>query len=133
MSLGFVSNHTLFMSNPHIQSIAFACPYCDHSRIETAVSVPYVRGYHIGTKTFVSCISCARRCVFAEILESLVRGWFSILAFLINPVFIIYNTLRTLFIGSNYTKARKIMNDLDIPEDYPDADVRCWVINLLYV
>lgn len=111
------------MRGPALQPIAIACPYCTCRKIETAVSVPYVRGYRIGTKTFVSCIRCARLNVLSEVVRSLVVGWFSALGVLVNPVFIVYNTIHTPFIGSNKEKARKIIRDLGIPDDYIDCDV----------
>ena len=47
------------------QSIDYACPYCEESKIEAAATAPYVRGFLIafqyGTKSFVGCTSCVRK------------------------------------------------------------------------
>ncbi|MCJ8329235.1 MAG: TerB family tellurite resistance protein [Lentisphaeria bacterium] len=109
------------------KAITYTCPYCERTKIETAASAPYVRGFvlafQIGAKNFIGCTSCVRGKVLGEAGLSLLCGWFSITAFFINPVLILYNVLQAPFISKNYAKARKKLSDAGIEDDESSVDV----------
>ena len=107
--------------------IAYSCPYCEGRKIETAATAPYVRGfllaYQIGTKSFIGCAPCVRIRILGEAGLSLLIGWFSITAIIINPFLITYNLLQTPFVRINYAKARRKLSDAGIPDDQSQVDV----------
>ena len=106
----------------------YPCPYCHDAQLETVATAPYVRGliaaYMIGSKSFIGCTSCVRKKVFGEAGLSLLIGWFSITAFFINPVLIIYNMIRGCFVGENQPAVAKKLNQLGLPESPQVADVK---------
>ena len=107
--------------------IDYSCPYCEGRSIETVATAPYVRGflvaYQIGSKDFIGCTSCVRTRVLGEAGLSLLLGWFSITALIINPFLIVYNVLQAPFIRINYAKARKKLAEAGIPEDQSQIDL----------
>ena len=115
------------MSDHDERPISYSCPYCEGRRIETTATAPYVRGfllaYQIGTKSFIGCAHCVRIKVLGEAGLSLLIGWFSISAFIINPFLILYNLAQTPFVRTNYARARKKLSELGIPEDQSQVDV----------
>lgn len=109
------------MNNSDDRPISYSCPYCKGRGIETAATAPYVRGfllaYQIGTKSFIGCARCVRTRILGEAGLSMLIGWFSITALVINPFLITYNLLQTAFVRRNYPKARKKLSDAGVPED----------------
>ena len=107
--------------------ISYSCPYCEGRNIETAATAPYVRGFvlafQIGSKSFIGCTACVRIKVLREAGLSVLVGWFSIIALIINPFLIVYNLLQAPFIRTNYAKARKKLNDAGVPDDQTSVDV----------
>ena len=94
----------------------FPCPYCKNASLETTASAPYVRGflvaYQIGSKAFIGCTSCVRKKVWGEAFLSMLIGWFSITALVINPFMIVYNLIRGCFIGENKKSVAKKLEQL---------------------
>ena len=81
----------------------YPCPVCKKGPIETVVTAPYVRGfllaYQIGSKKFVGCVGCARGELLKEVGLSLLVGWFSPTCIVLNPIFVIYNLVRSPFVS----------------------------------
>lgn len=101
-------------------TIPIPCPFCEKRGLETAATAPYVRGlvlaYEIGSKTFVGCRGCVRLKMLQEAGLSALIGWFSISALFINPVLIVYNVVRAIFVSTNLEKVRLELRKLGIPE-----------------
>jgi len=106
----------------------YPCPYCNQSSLETVATAPYVRGflvaYMIGSKTFVGCTSCVRGKVLGEAGLSLFIGWFSLVAIVLNPIFILYNLVRGLLVGPNPSGVSKKLSQLGLPEKPEFLDVK---------
>lgn len=106
----------------------YPCPYCNDAKLETTATAPYVRGflvaYQIGTKSFIGCVGCVRKKIFGEAVLSLLIGWFSIVAFFLNPVLILYNLLRGCFVGANPKAVGKKLNELGLPESPKILDLQ---------
>ena len=106
----------------------YPCPYCNERQLETVASAPYVRGllvaYQIGSKSFIGCVSCVRSRVLGEAGLSLLIGWFSITAVIINPVLIIYNLIRGCCVGENQKAVARKLEQLGLPESPNIVDVQ---------
>ena len=102
----------------------YPCPYCHKAPLEATATAPYVRGflvaYQVGTKTFIGCVSCVRNKLFAEAALSIAIGWFSIVAVVLNPFFILYNLLRACFVSANPASVGEKLKQLGLP-DQPQA------------
>lgn len=98
----------------------YPCPYCNQRKLETVAAAPYVRGllvaYQIGSKSFIGCVPCVRTKVFGEAGLSLLIGWFSITAVIINPFLIIFNLIRGFTVGENVNAVKKKLQELGLPE-----------------
>ncbi|MFK8111446.1 MAG: TerB family tellurite resistance protein [Rubripirellula sp.] len=98
----------------------YPCPYCNTNPLETTATAPYVRGflvaYQIGTKTFIGCVPCVRKKILGEALLSLLIGWFSIVAFVLNPFLIAYNLFRGIFVGENREFVAKKLAQMGLPD-----------------
>ena len=74
------------------------CPVCKNAELDTVTSAPYIRGmllaYTFGTKRFVGCQPCVRKQLAGEVGVSMLAGWFSITALVVNPMCILWNGLR---------------------------------------
>ena len=102
------------------QTVEHKCPYCKINKLETTATAPYVRGfllaYEMGSKTFIGCVSCVRKKTLGEAGLSILIGWFSITAFIINPFLIIYNFLQGLFMSAKPLKVKAKLRELGIPD-----------------
>ena len=105
----------------------YPCPYCNERPLETVATAPYVRGllmaYIIGSKSFIGCTSCVRKKILGEAGLSLAIGWFSIVALILNPIFIVYNLIRACFVGPNPSAIEKKLSELGLPGQPNFVDV----------
>jgi uncharacterized tellurite resistance protein B-like protein len=102
------------------EEIAYPCPHCEGAKLETVATVPYVRGFilafQFGSKRFIGCCSCVRKSIFKEVGLSMLIGWFSVTALVINPFMILYGLARGVFVSKNIPGVRKQLRDAGIPE-----------------
>ena len=95
-----------------------SCPRCQAAEADTVTSAPYIRGfvlaYTFGTKRFVGCNSCVKKQLAGEVGLSLVAGWFSITSLLVNPMCILWNSMRLPFIKSDPAKVDALLTELGI-------------------
>jgi uncharacterized tellurite resistance protein B-like protein len=105
----------------------YPCPYCHQRSLETTATAPYVRGllvaYMIGSKTFIGCVPCVRKKLLGEAGLSLVIGWFSLYSIVINPCFILYNLMRTVFVKPNPNSVAKNLAALGLPASPQVLDI----------
>lgn len=110
------------------ESGSYPCPYCNDNQLETVASAPYVRGmlvaYQIGSKSFIGCVPCVRKKVLGEAGLSLLIGWFSITAVIINPFLIIYNLIRGFLVGENKGAVAQKLAQLGLPDSPRVVDVQ---------
>jgi len=101
------------------QAESYPCPYCNERPLETVATAPYVRGllmaYIIGSKSFIGCTSCVRSKILGEAGLSLFIGWFSIVALVLNPIFIFYNLIRACFVGPKPAAIEQKLAELGLP------------------
>jgi len=101
--------------------VNYICPYCQKRHVQTAVKTPFVRGillmYIMGRKQFVGCVPCVRLKILKEVGWSLLIGWFSLTALVINPFLIIFNLIRAIFVHPNVEKVHKILKRAGVPTD----------------
>ncbi|MFK7770151.1 MAG: TerB family tellurite resistance protein [Mariniblastus sp.] len=106
----------------------YPCPYCNDAPLETSATAPYVRGflvaYQIGTKSFMGCNSCVQKKMRGEAGKSLLLGWFSLVAFFLNPFMILYNLLRSFFISPNPEAVAKKLRELGLPDNPQVIDIQ---------
>lgn len=109
------------------ESSGYPCPYCHQKPLETVATAPYVRGfiaaYQIGSKTFIGCVPCVRKKVLGEAGLSLLIGWFSITALILNPLFIVYNVIRGFLTGRNDNAVKGKLRELGLPDEPKIVDV----------
>lgn len=107
--------------------IDYPCPYCNRRNLQTRANVPYVRGmviaYVVGAKRVVGCVPCVRSEIYKQQGLSLVIGWFSPVALVLNPLFISYGVVRGLFVGPNPNGVRDLLNEAGIPDPGEQVDV----------
>lgn len=105
------------------------CPSCGQNNIQTAAVTPYIRGmilaHQYGRKVFIGCVPCVRKNIIREAGISSLIGWYSIVAIVLNPLFIIYNILQTPFINENNRKARMYLDAYGMGEDNNINITRC--------
>lgn len=81
---------------------AYPCPYCGRSGLESAATLPYVRGYvlafRFGSKKIVGCLSCVRKQLLKETGHSALVGWFSPSALVSNPFLLIYGLAKATLV-----------------------------------
>ncbi|MEM7783898.1 MAG: TerB family tellurite resistance protein [Planctomycetota bacterium] len=106
----------------------YPCPYCHDRELETVSTAPYVRGliaaYLVGSKSFIGCTSCVRKKMFGEAGLSALIGWFSVVAFILNPIFIVYNVIRACLIGENKKAVAKKLKQLGLPDNPQVVDIQ---------
>lgn len=103
--------------------IPYDCPYCERRPVGAAASIPYVRGmviqFKIGEKQSLGCAGCVRLNVFKETGLSLLIGWFSPIALILNPLFIAYGLVRGLLVFRNDESVRKVLRNRGLPVGDP--------------
>ena len=86
-------------------------------------SAPYIRGmllaYTFGTKRFVGCNTCVKKQLAGEVGVSLLAGWFSITALVVNPMCILWNGLRIPFVKADPRKVSDLLSELGIDTSTP--------------
>jgi len=106
----------------------YPCPYCHRRSLEATATAPYIRGfllfYLIGSKSFIGCVPCVRGKLFSEAGTSLVLGWFSLRALLINPCFITYNLIRACFVGADPKAIANKLRELGLPDKPSLVDIK---------
>ena len=99
------------------------CPVCKNAELDTVTSAPYIRGmllaYTFGTKRFVGCQSCVRKQLAGEVGVSMLAGWFSITALVVNPMCILWNGLRIPFVKADPRKVGDLLSELGIDTGTP--------------
>jgi hypothetical protein len=97
--------------------------------VEACAKIPFVRGIVIwvrfGDKVVLGCVGCTRLEAYRQTGLSLLIGWFSPIAMIINPFMVAYGLVRGLFIQRNIPAARAALTNLGYPtgvaEDTPRA------------
>lgn len=95
------------------------CPHCKQNHIETIATAPYVRGFlvafQMGSKTLIGCTSCVKKKLFGEAGLSMLLGWLSITALIINPFLILWNLIQAFTIGPKTQEVKEALRSLGIP------------------
>lgn len=103
--------------------IPYPCPYCEKRAVAAVARIPFVRGtllwVKFGDKLFLGCIGCVRGRIFQQAGISMLIGWFSPTAVLMNPIMILYSVLCALLVGMNRKKARAFLADQGFPIKAP--------------
>ena len=104
-----------------------ACPLCERSACETTATAVWVRGflimYQISHRQLVGCVRCVRQALFAEAGKSLLLGWFSVTAVIINPFLILYNLIRGLTISPNPKSVAAKLQELGVKPPSQGTDL----------
>ena len=104
---------------PAQPEIPYPCPKCQKRTIEAKATSVFVRGlviwFKIGERTTIGCVGCVRSAVFGEAGLSLLIGWFSPFALVMNPFLVVYGFLQGLFLGRNRGAARRYLHDRGFP------------------
>lgn len=107
--------------------IDYPCPYCNRRNLAARATLPYVRGYvlayAVGAKRAVGCVSCVRAEVYKQSGLSLLIGWFSPVALVLNPLFISYGLVRGLFVFPNPAAVRETLQQAGIPDPGDQVDI----------
>jgi uncharacterized tellurite resistance protein B-like protein len=77
----------------------------------------------VGAKRAVGCVSCVRAEVYKQSGLSLLIGWFSPVALVLNPLFIVYGLGRGLFVFPNPTAVRETLQQAGIPDPGDQVDI----------
>ncbi|MEL7534917.1 MAG: tellurite resistance TerB family protein, partial [Bacteroidota bacterium] len=97
----------------------YNCPYCQVRPLETVSKAPFVRGYvlayQLGYQKLVGCVRCVRIRILRQAAYSLLLGWFSITALIINPFLIIWNLLQAPFIKPRPKRVEKALKRMGLP------------------
>jgi len=107
------------MQNSTKNQTGHICPHCKTNHVETIATAPYVRGFlvafQIGSKTIIGCTSCVKRKLFNEVGLSMLLGWLSITALIINPFLILYNLIQGFTVGPKPNEVNQKLRALGIP------------------
>ena len=107
-----------------MSSRSVRCPRCQKAQVDTVASAPYIRGlvlaHTLGKKRFVGCRSCVRSQLAAEVGQSMLLGWFSLTGLVVNPVFILWNSLRIPFLKASPDKVQGLLHELGIGAEQVD-------------
>jgi hypothetical protein len=103
--------------------IPYPCSYCEKRVVAAVARIPFVRGtllwVRFGDKLFLGCVGCVRGQIFQQAGISMLIGWFSPTAVLMNPIMILYSILCALLVGMNKKKAREFLADHGFPIKAP--------------
>jgi hypothetical protein len=96
------------------------CPLCKDGKLTAVATAPYARGfliaYQYGSKNIAGCRPCVAGGLRAEAGKSLLFGWFSASALVLNLLFIPWNLLRSFFVSDNPAAVTKLLDKAGIPE-----------------
>lgn len=96
------------------------CPRCKTGKLTAVATAPYARGfilaYQHGSKKIAGCPSCVANGLRAEAGKSLLFGWFSVSALVLNLAFIPWNLFRSFFISPDPAAVTALLNQAGIPE-----------------
>ncbi|MEZ5937974.1 MAG: TerB family tellurite resistance protein [Hyphomonadaceae bacterium] len=96
------------------------CPRCNRRPLTTVATAPYARGfllaYQTGNKKIAGCTSCVGQGLRAEAGKSLLFGWFSITALVLNLFFIPWNFFRSFFVSPDARAVTKLFDQIGVPE-----------------
>ncbi len=96
------------------------CPYCKMHPLETAATLPSVRGDGLGAafsvKTITGCRACVRKQLLFQTLKASAEGWTSPPAFIANPVLIAYGLARATAVKKDEGRVRRILKAAGIED-----------------
>ena len=99
------------------------CPFCKKKSLETAATLPSVRGEGLGAqfdlKTIAGCRACVRKQLVFQSLVASLEGWTSPAAIVANPVMITYGFIRASAVRKDEPRVRRLLRaaGIDDPED----------------
>jgi len=100
------------------------CPHCGTKPLTSLATAPYARGfliaYQLGSKKIVGCTGCVANGLRLEALRSVLYGWFSITALILNFVFVPWNILRSFFVKENPEAVANFLDRIGIPQPGQD-------------
>ncbi|MBI1355915.1 MAG: hypothetical protein GC160_16365 [Acidobacteria bacterium] len=87
---------------PPVEPRTPLCPLCGVRPVEAAATVVWVRGRvwtrEVFRRPLLGCVPCLQSALLAEAAKSLFLGWFSLSALALNPIFILFNLSRAIFL-----------------------------------
>jgi len=96
------------------------CPRCKEGKLTAVATAPYARGfvlaYQHGSKKIAGCKACVASGLRAEAGKSLLFGWFSVSALVLNIFFIPWNLFRSFFVSDDPAAVTRLLNQAGIPE-----------------
>lgn len=106
----------------------YLCPICQERSVETVVKIPSVRGYVLAyqmhSKRLPACASCARKAMLKEAGRSLLLGWFSPTALIVNPFLILWNLGRAPFVSRDLQAVKTLFKEAGIPDPGEQPDLQ---------
>ena len=99
------------------------CPFCKTKSLETAATLPKVRGDGLGAqfdlKTIAGCRACVRKQLVYQSLTASLDGWTSPAAIVANPIMITYGFVRATTVRKDVARVRRLLRaaGVDDPED----------------
>ncbi len=101
--------------------VNYTCPYCQKQQVQTTTKVASVRGYilafQLRRRRYLGCVPCVRKKVLKEVGRSLLLGWFSIIALILNPFLIIYMIFQAILVRTNIKKVHRVLQKAGVPTD----------------
>lgn len=102
------------------QTSSIPCPQCENGQLSAVATAPYARGfllaYQMGSKKIVGCKRCVAGGLRQEAGKSLLFGWFSITALILNIFFIPWNLLRSFFVSDDDLAVSKFLDEVGVPK-----------------
>ena len=96
------------------------CPNCETGTLSAVATAPYARGfliaYQVGSKKIIGCKRCVGNGLRAEAGKSILFGWFSITALVLNIFFIPWNLLRSFFVSDDDLAVTKFLDEVGVPK-----------------
>lgn len=103
------------------EHIAYPCPYCGERGLESAATLPYVRGYVLAfkfeSKKIIGCSKCVRLQLLKETGISSALGWFSPTALVSNPFLLTYGLARAACVRKNPQAVSKLLQTAGLPQN----------------
>lgn len=102
------------------QTSSIPCPICEDRHLSAVATAPFARGfllaYQMGSKKIVGCKRCVSRGLRQEAGKSLLFGWFSITALVLNVFFIPWNLLRSFIVADDDLAVSKFLDEVGVPK-----------------